>query len=260
MNRFTKLLLAGIIGLGTTYIATERFPQLQRYKNSILPFTNLIEEQGVPNSMEKADGLMPVVKVKHTNQRNQLEDKIAELFITRMDNFNDYFPGGILLGKNETEKGNFFGKYTSYDPQKTQETVEDILKKAGKTRQRTLIYEEGEGGYVAGIGVLPAAKDIGKYYTNNTIGSTIKGRVIPSESNDFRSAQVEKLFDEYAQELYDRGVNVVLGPVLDAVFEEDTQNVLSQQDRQFSHKHIEIIHVVGQDKLILCLKKIYKAL
>ncbi|MBI2666087.1 hypothetical protein HYX13_00585 [Candidatus Woesearchaeota archaeon] len=240
MGIFRKLLLAGMIGLGATYVAAERFPQLQRYKNAVLPFTILDETKEVPNTMKETSELKPLVKVKHANHREKLEEKIAQLFITRMDNFKEYFPGGILLGKEETETGNFFGRYTSYDPEKTQETIEEFLEKAEAANKRVLIFEEGEGGYVAGIGVLPAAKDIGKYFTDNIIGPTIKERVSPSQNKDVRSAEVEKLFGEYARELRDRGIDVVFGPVLDAVFQEDAQNVLALQDRQFSDQHLEI--------------------
>ena len=219
-----------------------RYPQLQGYKNRALSFLNLQERYDQPTAAEGSDA--PIMeKTEIGNQRNTLEDKIAELLITDDGGIGKYFPGGVLLTKQQTRQGHLFGKYHSYDPEKTQSTVQGILQQALRNNKRVLIYDEGEGGFVTRIGTLPAAEDIGSYYTNNRIDGTLAGRVTPSGDKNVRREQIIFLFEQYAQELRNRGVDVVLGPVVDVVRDGVDDNLIKRDKRSFGYSHNATIEI-----------------
>lgn len=191
------------------------------------------QEHLVPNSQSDYVD-KPFSKTQLENKRNSLEDKIAELFMCKFEDIQKYTPGSVLLTKEETRDWNLFGKYSSYSAQKTQESISKITQLAKQRKQKIIVVDEGEGGYVMRVGTLPAATDIGDYLFSNKIGKTIKSHVSSSNSLQARQYQVQQLFDSYATELKNRGVDVVLGPLLDVVdprFEDE--NLLSVGRRNF---------------------------
>lgn len=223
-------------------MAVSRYPQLQGYKNWALPSINFQEQYNQPTAAEDS-AVQPVQSPKILNRRDTLEDKIAELIITDRKGIGDFFPGGIILTKQQTRKGHLFGRYHSYDPERAQSAVEDVLAKAVQNGKRVLIYDEGEGGFVTRIGTLPAAEDIGNYYTNNIIGGTLIDRVTPSTDKAVRSTQVRNLFEQYARELRNRGVDVVLGPVVDVVRNGSEDNLIKKDKRSFGYSHNATIEI-----------------
>lgn len=231
---FFKLALGGaLVGTSGFYLLSQN-PELQGPKRKYLSFLSIDEDYEQPTT--KVDVKVKAVKkLPIENSRETIEDRTAELIITKSDNISEYYPGGILLSKNETRKSNIFGKYCSYDPSRTKESVEEILDDAKINRKMVLIYDEGEGGFVPRIGTLPAAEDIGNYYLNNKLEGTILGRVRPSREKTEREDEVRRLFREYAKELNKMGVDVVLGPVLDVAGKKDYGNLIKKDKRAFSN-------------------------
>ncbi|MBI2665519.1 hypothetical protein HYX12_02790 [Candidatus Woesearchaeota archaeon] len=185
------------------------------------------------------------------SREESLEQRIAQLFITGSDNFGSYLPGGILLSKDQTRR-RIRKRVWEYDPAKTKESVSAILEKAAKFQRKVLIYDEGEGGLVQRIGSLPAAEDIGRYYSSNVVAESLIGRVAPSESKQERMLEVERLFKEYAVELSSQGVNAVLAPNLD--LSPDKQNIIGRDKRSFGNyedtlaiasRYIQVMHETG---------------
>jgi beta-glucosidase-like glycosyl hydrolase len=240
-----KFLIGGAAASFTAAIAAEpvfrHYPDLQSPKNRVIPDFLMSDRYEIPNTIIDRPGLTAVNRTATANQRTSLEDRIAELLITRVSNLGDFTPGGILLTKRETRRGNLFGRYCSYDPLKTQRAVERIRALAAEAEQRILIHDEGEGGYVPRIGTLPPATHIGNYLENNEITATMRGMVESSNDRDERVNQVVQLFERYAQELEDRGVNVVLGPVVDVSrLNHEPDNFLRAADRVFSNRHLVV--------------------
>ncbi|MEK6942705.1 MAG: glycoside hydrolase family 3 N-terminal domain-containing protein [Nanoarchaeota archaeon] len=239
MNRRKFLGILAGAAAGAPFLAdsaVSNFPQLQGSKNKLLPFSNRQHQYDQPTAAEAAD-LQPIERPQIHNQRDTLEDKIAELIITDRGSIGSFFPGGIILTKQQTREGHLFGKYHSYDPERAQSTVEDVLKSAAQMNKRVLIYDEGEGGFVTRIGTLPAAGDIGNYYVHNRIRGTITGRVTPSSDKNTRKNQIVALFENYAKELHNRGVNAVLGPVLDVIISGKNDNLIERDGRSFGPSH-----------------------
>ena len=226
--------LGGVSTVGSGFLLRQN-PALQGPKRAILPFLSLNDRYDLPTAIEDTD-IAPVEKPWLVNERHSIEDKIAELFVTDFDDIRNYIPGGVLLTKDDTRLGHLFGKFSSYDPKKTQASVERIIGTAQDHNKRILIYDEGEGGYVMRVGALPAATDIGDYYTENIIRETVKSRVVPSASRQDRVIEVQRLFRVYAQELKNRGTDVVLAPCLDVVTT-DRDNVIRNSLRNYSTSH-----------------------
>ncbi len=224
---------AGLMG---SYFVLQEVPELQRLKHHYLPFLSFQEEYVLPTTEIPAD-LPALQKPVISNNRSTFEDRIAELIVTKSDNIGKYYPGGILLTKRQTQQGQPFGQFSSYDPDQTQNAVEQILADASLIEKRVLIYDEGEGGYVPRIGTLPSAQDIGYYIEENSIDGTLKGRVAASEQKEERKRHVAALFYTYAQELSHRGVDGVLGPVLDVVPSHKEGNMIKNSQRNFSNRH-----------------------
>jgi len=231
-----SMLLVACLALGSSHYAIQYWPQLHGPKNRYLTWLNLQSEYDAPTVTEPVN-LSPISKPAIPNQRESLEDRVAQLIITKNSNIEKHFPGGVLLTKQDTRKGHLFGKHPSYDPERTQAAVEDILEKAKAMKKRVLIFDEGEGGFVMRVGTLPAAFDIGNYYQNNVIAGTLTDRVTPSANKSQRAQEVYKLFDEYAKELRSRGVDVVLGPVLDVIWRNQSKNIITRDNRSFGYKH-----------------------
>ncbi|MBS3116506.1 hypothetical protein J4421_02820 [Candidatus Woesearchaeota archaeon] len=221
----------GVVGINTYDVELNQITRR-------LPFLHVDTKYNLPNTQE-AEGLPSLNAISIPNVRDTLEEQIAELLVTTTPNIDLYIPGGILLRKEDTREGHLFGKYPSYSPSRTQKNVEALRNLAATTRKRILVYDEGEGGYVPRVGTLPAAEDIGTYFTHNLIGKTIEGRVTPSKSKIERVQQVEELFANYARELSACGVDAVFGPVLD-VPQEGQGNLMKKDGRSFSERHLEV--------------------
>lgn len=238
LSRITSALLgASAAGLIGGYLLVREVPELQRFKHRALPSLSIQEEYAFPTTQISAE-LPALQKPSIVNNRTTIEDRIAELIVTRSDNVKKYQPGGILLTKRQTRRGQPLGQFCSYDPERTQTNVEQILADASAQEKRVLIYDEGEGGYVPRIGTLPSALDIGRYVEGNHIEGTVINRVIAAESKEERLNQVAALFDAYAKELSERGVDAVFGPVLDVVSMDNETNVIQTNQRNFSNKHL----------------------
>lgn len=230
------------VGTGTSAYLVREYNWAQQAKRK-MPFSsyfNFQHQYDLPNtSVRRALGrLERPHAAQMPDKRNSLEEKVAELLVVGAANSRDnskgqYLPGGYLLGVRETRRGNIFGKYSSYDPLRTQNNAAAILKKAEQAEQRVLIYDEGEGGYVPRTGVLPAAEDIGNYYFDNIIEGTLSGKVESYSDKTGRAAEVRRLFKEYAQELSARGIDAVFGPGLDIVFSKDKHNLIYKDGRSF---------------------------
>ncbi|GEM_PF-4137790 len=203
------------------------------------PALHFQSQYNLPNTQEP-EIVSPLPVVSMPNERSTLEERIAELLITTSKNLGKYTPGGVLLRKEDTRKGHLFGKHASYSASRTQSAVEDIRERALSAKQRILVYDEGEGGFVPRVGVLPTAEDIGNYFSDNVIGKTIEGKVLSLENKNQREYQIEKLFADYAGELKARGVNAVFGPVLDVPKEDSSDNLIKKDGRSFSDRHIEV--------------------
>lgn len=232
----TGLLTVFLLGLGANY-AVKEMPNLHRVKRKVAPFLNIQSQYNNINSVEET-AISPFEKPQMKDNRGALEDQISQLIFSKSGNRSNIVAGGYILSKNETREGHLFGKYSSYDAQKTQDAIEDIVSLAQEKEQRTLIIDEGEGGYVPRTGTLAPAEDIGAYYENNIINPTLEGKVRESRSKTVRKKEAKKLFDEYAQELSDRGIDVVLGPIVDVVFLQNEDNYIRRSGRCFSDKHI----------------------
>lgn len=238
LSRITSTLLgASVAGLIGSYLLIREVPELQRFKHRAVPSLSIQEEYALPTTQISTE-LPALQKPIVVNNRTTIEDRIAELIVTRSDNVGRYQPGGILLTKRQTRRGQPFGQFCSYDPERTQNAVEQILADASSQEKRVLIYDEGEGGYVPRIGTLPSALDIGHYFENNSIQGTVNNRVVVAEQKEERLKQVAALFDAYAKELSQRGVDAVLGPVLDVVSADIDRNVIRTNQRNFSNKHL----------------------
>jgi len=219
------------------YFLLDRVPELQSMKKRWFPALSLQEQYESPIASEERN-INPIQKTELQNKRTELEQIIAELFITRSNNIGEYTPGGVLLRKRDTRRGQLFGEFSSYDPRRTQRSIKKILRKAEKEKQRVLIYDEGEGGYVLRTGVVPPAQEIGDYLTEGIIGPNIEQIVTSKQSKEERAEQVKILFDNYAKELSDRGIDAVLGPVLDVASKDSKGNVINEMQRNFSDRHL----------------------
>ncbi|MBT4174674.1 hypothetical protein HOC80_02175 [archaeon] len=219
------------------YILLNKVPELQSLKKTWFPSFSLQEQYKSPIAAEERN-IDPIQKAELPNKRTELEQIIAELFITRSNNTGEYTPGGVLLRKGETRKGHLFGEFSSYDPRRTQRSVEKILSRAEKEEQRVLIYDEGEGGYVLRTGVMPPAQEIGDYLTEGIVGPNIGQIITPNESKKERANQIGTLFNSYAKELSDRGIDSVFGPVLDVASKDSEGNLINEMQRNFSDRHL----------------------
>lgn len=238
------LTLTAAIGLGAIQYAIANYPPAQTLKRRYLPALSAQSRYDIPTTQTSAH-VEPIRKPRIKNLRETTEDRVAELLITRADNIGKFYPGGILLTKNETRTGHLFGRYCSYDPEKTQNSVDDALNRAQSANKRIIIWDEGEGGFVPRIGTLPAAEDIGFYYRENKIGPTIRGRVTQSVSRNMRTREIRRLFDEYARELHDRGVDAVFGPVLDVVEKPNGKNLIARDGRAFGSTYDDTIELAS---------------
>tara|TARA_Y100000310_G_scaffold335274_2_gene416871 strand:- start:3088 stop:4419 length:1332 start_codon:yes stop_codon:yes gene_type:complete len=238
-KRYFAATAAGValVTLIAPYILLNKVPELQSLKKTWFPSLSLQEQYESPIAVEKRD-IDPIQKAELPNKRVELEQIIAELFITRSNNTGEYTPGGVLLRKRDTRKGHLFGEFSSYDPKRTQRSVKKILSRAEREEQRVLIYDEGEGGYVLRTGVMPPAQEIGDYLTEGIVGPNIGQIITPKESPKERTTQVEALFDSYAKELSDRGIDTVFGPVLDVASKDSEGNLINEMQRNFSDRHL----------------------
>ena len=236
---YTSLLAAAlsIANKSFTY-----FPELQRIKRDALPFLNLNATYDIPNVREK-EQITQQSRLEVTDSRQDLEDKISELFIITRKNFAKPIPGGILLNKNDTRRGQLFGRFDSYDPTKTQKSVESISNRSSETGKRILIYDEGEGGYVLRIGTLPSAEDIGNYLTNNVLGKTLSHILTPEPQIDKRRKTVQRLLDNHARDLALQGIDVVFSPVLDVSSELSEDNLIRKNKRSFSSSYPTVLDI-----------------
>lgn len=213
-------------------------PQYESVKRKHFGFLLYDRKYGVPNTRRDMT-LSQIIKEDIKDERNTLEKKIAALIITYPKHIN-YCPGGLILTKKETRSANPFGKYSSYDPEKTQESVEEIINFCKKNNIRILIYDEGEGGYVPRVGTLPSQKDLADYLFRNKVGETLwQYDVKENDSYEERKKKVEYILEDYAQELSHRGIDAVLGPVLD-VAQNNNSNIIDRDERSYSHKIDEI--------------------
>lgn len=212
----------------------EQNPKYQSVKRKYLPFLSIEEKYNSP--LTKLDNsTTAIIKPRSINKRETIEDQIAELFITTESNIGAYTPGGVLLTKKETRNSELFGRYTAYNPKKTQDNIENIITLSQKREQRITIFDEGEGGYVMRAGNLPAARDIGIYLHNNKIDGTLKGKIDYKRKKSQRKQEIKKIFDEYAIELHDRGVDVVFGPMLDMASSSNKGNPIYRDWRSFTN-------------------------
>ncbi|MFA5929766.1 MAG: glycoside hydrolase family 3 N-terminal domain-containing protein [Candidatus Micrarchaeia archaeon] len=231
--------LATGLACGTLYYGVKKYPtNVQRLKSKVLPFLSFKDKYDIPNNAER-ESPHPLKKKPVTNQRETLSERIGELVITLSGDWGGPAPGGMLLPTSDCRVFQPFGKYTSYDPVKTQEVVQGISDGAAERKKRVLVYDEGEGGYIYRIGTLPPARELGDYYTKNIIGPSIAGFVEESADAATRARQVDTLFTSYARELHDRGVDVVFGPVLDVVNRGNGDNLIARDKRNFSSKYLE---------------------
>ena len=59
----------------------------------------------------------------------------------------------------------------------------------------------------------------------------------PSSDKNTRKNQIVALFENYAKELHNRGVNAVLGPVLDVIISGKNDNLIERDGRSFGPSH-----------------------
>jgi beta-glucosidase-like glycosyl hydrolase len=239
LKRVGQLLgLGGLLSILASPIVIEEYPLLQGKKHEFMPILSIEDRYCLPTT-EITTSLEPAQRPELSDSRATLEEQVASLIIGLESKIGEYVPGGILLTNNQTREGHLFGRFSSYDAEETQESVESIWELAKDQNKEILIYDEGEGGYVMRIGTLPSAENIGDYYFRNKISGTIKGRVQESNDKEVRRREVQRLFSEYAQELHNRGVDAVLGPVLD-VRDPNHKSILIHSERSFSSDFNEV--------------------
>src|SRR3989344_2335474 len=153
MRKIGKLaMLLGMLGVASAPYMMNRFPELQGIKNRVLPMANVQQEYQLPTCQEP-NSVEPIQREELVDERTALEDKIAQLIISKDALFgHKNYPGGMVLTKPETRTGHLFGLYHCYDPQKTRDNVTRILDGAEKNDKRVLVYDEGEGGFVGRVG------------------------------------------------------------------------------------------------------------
>jgi len=237
------------VALGT--VAAARIATNPLYQ-PVLAKAAVRETFAIPNTARKGHAMAEQTVLPDT--RLTLEDSVAKLIVARSHNApeqniqalssgsllertrqalavpDQYLPGGALLSKTQTRTTNLFGRFTSYDPEKTTQHVTDLRNRMIERSQRSLIFDEGEGGYTQRVGSLPPLRDIANYYDNNIVAPTLQG-VQAGKEKSFRKQEVRRLFRAYARELKEAGVQVVLGPVLDQPYNRSTLPAIGKDDR-----------------------------
>ena len=248
--KILRWIIGGAIGLAA--LGTARIVSNPLYQ-PLLTKASVRTAFDIPNTARTNNATLIAVPV--ADNRLTLEDSVARLIITRSHStveqnalqlfssgsFSErvqqalgiddaYTAGGFLLSKSQTRSNNVFGRFTSYNPRKTIEHVNDLRVLMAERGQRSLIIDEGEGGYTQRVGALPPFRDVANYYDRNSVTSSLRAVPARARKND-RKLEVRKLFNAYAREQRRAGVEMVLGPVLDLSSRTDNLIAINKDDR-----------------------------
>jgi beta-glucosidase-like glycosyl hydrolase len=193
----------------------------------------------VPNSRVPGPDAK-VEKPALENIRTTARERIAELIVGRFKDAT-YAPiGGLESSPAVARSWAPFGRYRPYNPTVAFEWASQVLSSAAAARKRTLLYDEGEGGYVLRIGSMPSAGDIGAYYQHGIVGETLRG-IVSSPDRSVRARQVDSVFADHARVLSGAGIDVVLSPVLDVPTSPSINNYVGKDERTFSSDYQEVL-------------------
>lgn len=248
--KLSRLIVGGALGL--VALGAARIVSNPLYQ-PLLAKASVKSAFDIPNTERTNNATLIVAPI--ADDRLTLEDSVARLIITRSHStveqnalqlfssgsFSErvkqalgtddaYTAGGFLLSKTQTRSNNVFGRYTSYNPRKTIEHVNDLRVLMAERGQRGLIVDEGEGGYTQRVGTLPPFRDIANYYDNNTVSASL--HMVPARtSKNVRKREIRQLFNTYAREQRRAGVEMVLGPVLDLSSRTNNLIAINKDDR-----------------------------
>lgn len=235
------LLLAGALGFAHSEAKLKENARLQGPKHRIAPFLALLDRYDSPLTVEPDIELEPIESFDMVDSRPTLRDSLALLIVGSPFAARSFEPGAILLVPTEVRRARTFGRYSSYDPERTRKAVLDQRKRQRNRGQRSMLFDEGEGGYVQRIGSLPPARDIGSFLFDGEISPLMQNRINPDSSLDGRLLQVEALLDDYATELTRQGVQAVFGPPVDVPPAYEHNSTVFLNRRSYSSDHDEVL-------------------